>query len=86
MINGATEDRFLDDARFEPILAAAEALDVPIYLHPGLAPEPVRRLYYSGLPSDSGVILEGAGGAGTRRRQSTCCGWCCRARSTATRN
>jgi uncharacterized protein len=61
MVNGTTEDRFLDDARFEPILAAAEALDVPIYIHPGLAPEPVRRLYYSGLPSDAGVILEGAG-------------------------
>jgi uncharacterized protein len=61
MVNGTTEDRFLDDPRFEPILAAAEALDVPIYIHPGLAPEPVRRLYYSGLPSDAGVILEGAG-------------------------
>jgi predicted TIM-barrel fold metal-dependent hydrolase len=61
MINGTTEDRFLDDPRFEPILAAAESLDVPIYLHPGLAPEPVRKLYYSNLPSDAGVILEGAG-------------------------
>ena len=61
MINGMTEDRFLDDPRFEPVLAAAEALDSPIYLHPGLAPEPVRRLYYSGLPSDAHVILEGAG-------------------------
>jgi uncharacterized protein len=61
LINGTTEDRFLDDARFEPILAAAEALDVPIYLHPGLAPEPVRRLYYGNLPSSAGAILEGAG-------------------------
>ena len=61
MVNGMTEDRFLDDARFEPILAAAETLDVPIYIHPGLAPEPVRKLYFSGLPSDAHVILEGAG-------------------------
>jgi predicted TIM-barrel fold metal-dependent hydrolase len=61
LINGTTEDRFLDDPRFEPILAAAEALDVPLYLHPGLAPEPVRSLYYSNLPSNAGVILEGAG-------------------------
>ena len=29
--------------RFEPILAAAEELDVPIYLHPHLAPEAVRK-------------------------------------------
>ena len=61
MVNGTTQDLFLDDPRYEPILAAAEALDVPIYIHPGLAPEPVRKLYYSGLPSDAGVILEGAG-------------------------
>jgi predicted TIM-barrel fold metal-dependent hydrolase len=61
LINGTTEDRFLDDARFEPILAAAEALDVPLYLHPHLAPEAVRRAYYGNLPSDAGVVLEAAG-------------------------
>ena len=37
LINGVTEGRFLDDPRFEPILARAEALDVPIYLAPRLA-------------------------------------------------
>jgi predicted TIM-barrel fold metal-dependent hydrolase len=61
LINGTTEDRFLDDPRYEPILAAAEALDVPIYLHPGLAPEAVRKLYFSNLPSNSCAVLEGAG-------------------------
>jgi uncharacterized protein len=61
MINGTTGERFLDDARFEPILAAAEALDVPIYLHPHLAPKAVREAYYGNLPSNSGAVLEGAG-------------------------
>ncbi len=61
LINGTTDDRFLDEPRFEPVLAAAEALDVPIYLHPHLAPEAVRRAYYGNLPSNSGAILEGAG-------------------------
>ena len=61
LINGTTEDRFLDDPRFEPILAAAEALDVPIYLHPHLAPEAVRKAYFGNLPSNSGAVLEGAG-------------------------
>ena len=36
LVNGATDGRFLDDPAFEPILARAEALDVPIYLHPGI--------------------------------------------------
>jgi predicted TIM-barrel fold metal-dependent hydrolase len=61
LINGTTQDRFLDDPQFDPILAAAEALDVPLYLHPHLAPEAVRNAYYRNLPSDAGLVLEGAG-------------------------
>ena len=61
LINGTTEDRFLDDPRFEPILAAAESLDVPIYVHPHLAPEAVRGVYYGNLPSNAGNVLEAAG-------------------------
>jgi predicted TIM-barrel fold metal-dependent hydrolase len=61
LINGTTEDRFLDDPRFEPILAAAESLDVPIYIHPHLAPEAVRQVYYGSLPSNTGNVLEAAG-------------------------
>ncbi len=59
MVNGMTEDRFLDDPRFEPILAAAEALDFPIYLHPAWRPRPCARLYYGGLPSNSGCHARG---------------------------
>jgi predicted TIM-barrel fold metal-dependent hydrolase len=61
LINGMTNDRFLDDGRFEPILAAAQDLDVPIYLHPHLAPQAVRELYYSNLPGTAGYVLEAAG-------------------------
>jgi uncharacterized protein len=61
LINGTTEDRFLDDPRFDPILAAAEALQVPIYIHPHLAPEAVRTVYYGNLPSNAGIVLETAG-------------------------
>ena len=57
LINGTTDGLFLDDPRFEPILSRAEALDVPIYLHPNLPPDPVRRAYYSGLPSHAGFLL-----------------------------
>jgi predicted TIM-barrel fold metal-dependent hydrolase len=57
LINGMTQDRFLDDPRFDPILARAEQLDVPIYLHPSLPPEAVRKAYYDGLPRSAGFLL-----------------------------
>lgn len=34
IINSHTNDRYLDDPRFAPVLEAAEALGRPIYLHP----------------------------------------------------
>jgi len=34
MIHGHTQGEFLDDKKFWPIFECAEALDVPIYLHP----------------------------------------------------
>jgi predicted TIM-barrel fold metal-dependent hydrolase len=61
LINGLTEDCFLDDPRFEPILDRAERLDVPIYVHPNLAPTAVRKAYYEGLPGNSGFMLSIAG-------------------------
>ena len=61
LINGMTDGRFLDDAAFDPILGRAEALDVPLYLHPGIPPEPVRQAYYDGLPGQLGFILATAG-------------------------
>jgi uncharacterized protein len=57
LVNGVTDGRFLDDERFEPILARAEALDVPIYLHPGLPPRSVYEAYYDGLPGSTGFRL-----------------------------
>ena len=61
MVNGTTDGLFLDDARFEPILARAERLGVPLYLHPSLPPEPVRRAYYGDLPGEAGLLLSGPG-------------------------
>ena len=51
MVNGLTNGVFLDDPRFEVLLARAEALNVPIYLHPNLPPPAVRQSYYEGLPN-----------------------------------
>ncbi len=48
LIAGTFEGLFLDDARFDPILSAAEAVDLPIYVHPGLPHAQVSRPYYFG--------------------------------------
>jgi len=47
MINGHTNGEFLDDKKFWPIFEAAQALDVPIYLHPR-DPHPAARAYFAG--------------------------------------
>ena len=52
LVNGATDGRFLDDPAFEPILAKAEELDLPIYIHPGIPAAPVRNAYYDNLPGN----------------------------------
>ena len=60
-INGTTEGRFLDDPAYASILAAAVDLDVPVYIHPHLAPEAVRQAYFSGLEPGASRVLEAAG-------------------------
>lgn len=47
-INGHNRGRYLDDNFFWPILECAEALRVPIYLHPTLPPEAVIEASYVG--------------------------------------
>lgn len=61
MVNGTTEGLFLDDERFAPVLSRAEKLDVPVYIHPALPPEPVRKAYYDRLPGNRGLLLSMAG-------------------------
>lgn len=61
MINGTTNDKFLDDKEFEPVLLAAETLDVPIYIHPNLPIKAVNDVYYNNLPNALGFTLSIAG-------------------------
>jgi predicted TIM-barrel fold metal-dependent hydrolase len=61
MVNGTTRGAFLDHSRFTPFWEAAQALDVPVYLHPAPPPEPVREAYYGDLPRDLEFMLSTAG-------------------------
>ncbi len=61
MVNGTTGGLFLDDAKFEPLLARFERLGVPLYIHPAPPPPAVREVYYDRLPGHSSLLLSIAG-------------------------
>jgi uncharacterized protein len=60
LVNGTAGGAFLDDPRFTPLFEVAQALDVPIYLHPAPPPTPVREAYFSNLPGIAGDLLSTA--------------------------
>jgi len=58
-----SNDAFLDDARFEPLLDRFERLGVPLYLHPAPPSAALREVLYSGLaPGVAGRLATGAWG------------------------
>jgi predicted TIM-barrel fold metal-dependent hydrolase len=61
LINGHTQGRYLDDTFFWPILERAEALHVPIYLHPTPPPQPVLDTYYGGFAPQITAALSTGG-------------------------
>ena len=62
MVYGFVKGKFLDDPMYAPLLERAEALGVPIYIHPNFATEAAKDLYYNDL-DDQWVsnILSGPG-------------------------
>src|SRR5215216_3943505 len=58
LINGHARGRYLDDGFFWPILERAEALGVPIYLHPTPPPRAVIEASYAGnyAPGVTGLL------------------------------
>lgn len=57
LINGHTNGRYLDDDSFSPILERAQALDVPIYIHPTDPPQAIIDIYYKDMPA----VMQGWG-------------------------
>ena len=62
MINGLTHGVFHDDRRFWPIYERAQALDVPIYIHPALPQAAVIEAYYKDYAETHPGILRAAWG------------------------
>jgi predicted TIM-barrel fold metal-dependent hydrolase len=59
-INGHTRGRYLDDQFFSPILECAEALGVPVYLHPTIPPKAVCDSSYSGFSAPVSAMFASA--------------------------
>ena len=57
MVYGRTGDVTLDDPRYEDLFATAAVLGQPIFIHPQIAPQPVRSASYSGITPDVDFAL-----------------------------
>jgi predicted TIM-barrel fold metal-dependent hydrolase len=62
MIHGLANGVFLDDKRFWPIYERAQALDVPIYLHPSVPLPAVMEAYYQDYAKDFPMVVRAAWG------------------------
>jgi predicted TIM-barrel fold metal-dependent hydrolase len=62
MIHGLAQGHFIDAQRYWPIFARAQALDVPIYLHPAIPHPDVIAAYYQDYAKDHPVLLRAAWG------------------------
>ncbi len=61
VINGHSQGRYLDDPFFDPVLRRADALKVPIYLHPTVPPPAVVDACYAGFTPEVNVALATVG-------------------------
>jgi predicted TIM-barrel fold metal-dependent hydrolase len=57
LLMGRPGQTFLDDARYEPVLAKLNELKVPIYVHPGFPLPQVREPYYAGFDKEVSARL-----------------------------
>lgn len=62
MVHGRTQGNFHDDRQFWPIFERAQALDVPIYLHPGPPHPGAAEAYYQDYVADFPWLTSAAWG------------------------
>jgi predicted TIM-barrel fold metal-dependent hydrolase len=61
ILDGTVGGEFMDQPKFLPVFEAANALKIPIYLHPAAPPKAVKDVYFSGLPAEAAHLLSIAG-------------------------
>ena len=76
MLHGLSNGTFLDDKKFWPIYARAEALDVPIYFHPALPQADVSRVYYDDYVKDFPTVARPAWGYKVETATNRNPAWC----------
>src|SRR5687767_12056662 len=64
MIHGLSHGLFLDDKRFWPIFERAQALDVPLYMHPAVPHKAVIDVYYKDYIEQFPSLMTAAWGFG----------------------
>ena len=62
MIHGLTDGVFFDDKRYWPVFDRAQALDVPLYIHPAIPHPAVVEAYYQDYLEDFPGLLTAAWG------------------------
>lgn len=72
LINGQTDGHYLDDARFLPFWETVEALDVPVYLHPGVLSDSPAML--AGRPELAGPVWAWTADTGAHALRLIFCG------------
>jgi predicted TIM-barrel fold metal-dependent hydrolase len=61
MLFPRTGETYLDHDSFRPVFEAAAQLQVPLYIHPAMPPQPVRDAYFSGFDNVTNMILSAGG-------------------------
>ena len=73
MTYGAIGGRFLDHADFRPLLARAESLGVPVYIHPNWPSPKAAEVYYDGLGDELASRILGGPGYGWHQEVALQC-------------
>jgi predicted TIM-barrel fold metal-dependent hydrolase len=61
MLLPRTGEVHLDHDKFRPVFEVAAGLQVPLYIHPALPPQPVRDAYFSGFDDFTNMVLSAGG-------------------------
>jgi predicted TIM-barrel fold metal-dependent hydrolase len=74
LINGHTQGHYLDEKPYWVIFERAQALDVPVYIHPSILPQPIIDAYFKDYPELAAAAWGWAIDTGTHLLRLICSG------------